>query len=117
MARPKGAKGKKTLEKEHLQKEKDRIYNLYKSGKLVEGDGKPETTDISPIDYFLQVINDPEAPADLKMKAAIEAAPYVHNKLTGKASKKEDPEDKAKSAGKGKFAPAKAPNLKVLGQK
>jgi hypothetical protein len=37
---------------------------------------------VSPLEFLQSVYSDPQVPLSVRMKAAIEAAPYVHPKLT-----------------------------------
>jgi hypothetical protein len=41
-----------------------------------------ENSGLTPLDYMLTVLRDPEAKCDLRMEAARSAAPYVHPKLS-----------------------------------
>lgn len=68
--------------------------------------------DMTPLEYMLQVMRDPEADPAARRAMAVAAAPLVHAKL-GEKGKKQDKEDRAKRAGSGKFAPS-APPLKVV---
>jgi phage terminase small subunit len=68
--------------------------------------------DLLPLAYMLEVMNDPSADARRRDTMAVAAAPYLHPKQ-GEAGKKDQRNDKAKSASAGKFAPAAAPKLVV----
>jgi phage terminase small subunit len=72
-----------------------------------------ESKVFSPLDYMLQVMNDPQADKDRRDKMAIAAAPFMHARKGEGGGKKDERADKAKEAGKGKFAPG-APPLKVV---
>lgn len=73
------------------------------------GDDKP-VEKILPLDYMLQVINDPtETDKSRKDRMAIAAAPFCHPRKGEGAGKKEEKSGRAKSAGAGKFAPSKPP--------
>lgn len=62
----------------------------------------------SPLEFLLSVQNNVSAPAALRVRAAIAAAPYVHAK-NAKGSKKEERQEAAKKVGAGRFAPAVPP--------
>lgn len=62
--------------------------------------------------FLLSVMNDPNADAALRVRAAIAAAQYTHTK-THDGGKKEERERAAEAAGKGRFAPAASPRLVV----
>lgn len=77
----------------------------------IKNDAKAEN--LSPLEYMLKVINDPQADLERKDKLAIAAAPFFHDK-PGRKGKKEEREDRAKKAGAGKFSPGRAPMLKAV---
>ena len=85
--RPKGSKGKTT---------KTKTIPITRDGET-----------ITPLEFMLRVLNDPNADKELRAKMAIAAAPYVHPKAG--EGKKNDRADRAKKAGAGKFAQGKAP--------
>lgn len=66
----------------------------------------------SPLDYMLNVMNDETADDDRRDKMATAAAPYMHLKK-GEGGKKDEKQEAAKSAGRGKFAPTAMPRLVV----
>jgi phage terminase small subunit len=77
-------------------------------------DGKPGEK-ILPLDYMLQVINDPEEKdKNRKDRLAIAAAPYCHPRKGEGAGKKEEKADRAAKAGGGKFAAGTPPKLAVV---
>jgi phage terminase small subunit len=65
-----------------------------------------------PLEFLLTVMNDPEAEPNLRVRAAVAAAQYVHVKR-GDGGKKEEGQKRAESASSGKFAPAAPPRLVV----
>ena len=69
--------------------------------------------ELTPLDYMLKVMNDPQAEKERRDRMAQAAAPYVHARKGEGAGKKEDKADRAQKAGQGKFAPGRAP-LKVV---
>ncbi len=70
---------------------------------------------LSPLDYMLQVINDPTVDSERRDRVAMAAAPYVHpRKEAVGAGKKEEKEAAAKTVAKaGKFASSPPPRLVV----
>lgn len=72
----------------------------------------PDTEKLDPLDYMLQILNDPKADPELRARMAIAAAPFIHPRK-GDGGAKNDKADRAKVAGAGKFAPSKPP-LKMV---
>lgn len=70
------------------------------------GDGKYD----DPRDFLLAVVNDTKADPRLRVEAAKQLLPYVHQKK-GESGKKEERQGAAKKAGSGKFAPAASPKI------
>lgn len=71
------------------------------------------TGERDPLEFLIGVMTG-EIPANAaQVKAAIAAAPYVHQKR-GEGGKKDAAADKAKKASGGKFAASKAPNVVML---
>lgn len=68
---------------------------------------------LTPLDYMLKVMNDPANEKELRLRAASLAAPFVHGRADSSKGKKGEREEKAKTAGSGKFA-AGTPPLKVV---
>ena len=73
-------------------------------------------TERSPLQYMLDVMNDPGADERLRSQMAVAAAPYMHAKKGESTGKKGEQADKAKQAAGGRFAPA-APPLKLVGRR
>jgi phage terminase small subunit len=71
---------------------------------------------LSPLDYLLAVMRSPKSSKSARMTAAIQAAPYVHPKLTP-AGKKEAKREAAKGVAGGRFAAAAPPRLAAAGGK
>ena len=67
---------------------------------------------MTPLDYMLKVMRDPNEDADRRARMAIAAAPFCHSRK-GEGSGKEDKAERAKQASSGKFAPMKPP-LKLV---
>lgn len=93
--RPKGSKNKKTVQKLAIQQ-------------------RAADANMTPLEFMLKVMNDPNADERIRAQMAYYAAPYVHPKADKLAGKKEALEEKAKAAGKGRFTPSQPPSLKVL---
>jgi phage terminase small subunit len=77
-------------------------------------DDVPATTK-TPLQYMLDVMNDPGADERLRAQMAVAAAPYMHAKK-GEGGKKDEKADKAKAAAGGRFKPAPPP-LKLVARK
>ena len=76
----------------------------------VGGDKKPENSDrLEPLDYMLAVMNDQTADKERRDRMAIAAAPFCHARIAEGKGKKQEKDDKAKTAGAGKFAPGRPP--------
>jgi hypothetical protein len=76
----------------------------------VSGDKQPENSErLEPLDYMLSVMNDPMADKDRRDRMAIAAAPFVHPRIAEGKGKKQEKDEKAKTAGAGKFAPGRPP--------
>ena len=69
----------------------------------------------TPLQYMLDVMNDPGSDEKLRAQMAVAAAPYMHAKK-GEGGKKDEQADKAKQAAGGRFKSA-APPLKLVGKK
>jgi phage terminase small subunit len=74
---------------------------------------KAADENLDPLAYMLKVMNDPEEDKNRRDRMAIAAAPFCHPRKGEGLGKKEEKDNKAKSAGSGKFAPSAAP-LKVV---
>ena len=70
----------------------------------------PRKTD--PLKFLLSVMNDADVDAQLRVRAAVAAAQYVHAKR-GEGGKKEAAEQAAQNAASGRFTPAAPPKLVV----
>lgn len=80
---------------------------------LTEKPQEPPTgEDLEAADYLRKVWNDPHMDPDLRVKAA----EIVLRAAGGKKGKKDEKQDRAKTAGAGRFA-AGAPPLKLVGKK
>ena len=93
--RPKGSKKNRTTTK---SKQSDSIIT------------RPGES-LTPLQFMLRVLNDPNADKELRAKMAIAAAPYIHSRAG--EGKKNDRADRAKKAGAGKFGQGKPP-LQVI---
>ena len=69
---------------------------------------------MTPKDYMLQVMNDPEAAVERRDRMAIAAAPFCHARAEAEGGgKKEQRAQRAKEVGIGRFATPAAPKLVV----
>lgn len=69
---------------------------------------------LTPLEYMLAVMNDPNEDGQRRDKMAIAAAPYVHGKAAEAApGKKEQKQEAAEKVAAGKFAPRGGPKLAV----
>ncbi|ONG53458.1 hypothetical protein BKE38_12140 [Pseudoroseomonas deserti] len=81
-----------------------------------EGQGAEPSTRrfASALDFAMEMINDPQASMDVKVRLAVAALPFQHPKLEGAApGKKEQRQQAAEAAAGGKFAPPAPPKLVV----
>lgn len=67
---------------------------------------------MTPLDYMLKIMRNPNEDADRRARMAIAAAPYCHARK-GESNSKADKISRAKIAGTGIFAPGKPP-LKLV---
>ena len=63
----------------------------------------------SPLALLEDVMNNPKAPKGIRYQAAKDALPYKHARVEG--GKKEEKDEKAKRAVKGKFQPGNRPSM------
>lgn len=86
------------------------------SGGARKGAGrKPKrlkATSGDPVEFLLEVMQDPDADPKLRVRAAVSAAQYRHSKK-GESGKREEEAAAARRAGNGKFAPPAPPKLVV----
>jgi len=82
-----------------------------------EVDGEPgksgKAEDLTPLEFMLRTMNNTAEDKKLRASMAIAAAPFVHPRKGEGAGKKQDKDDRAKQAGKGKFG-AGAPPLRRI---
>lgn len=76
--------------------------------------GSPEQT---PLEFLLGVMRNPEASVSARLTAAIQAAPYVHPKLSPKAKKEGGPVAEEPAAKTDKYAVRQPPRLAAAGGK
>jgi len=73
---------------------------------------------MAPLDYMLKIMRDPKSDDARRDRMASWAAPYCHARKGEGAGKKQDKDDRAKAAGKGKFGAGAPPQLKgIMGGK
>ena len=65
----------------------------------------------TPLEFLLSVMNDNDVEDKLRLEAAKTAAKYVHPKKGESSGKKEAAEERAKSAGAGKYGQRAGPRL------
>ena len=91
--------------------------NCYKE-KIKDSDKVPSKKDVeaqavlenlTPLEYMLKIMNNPTEDSERRDKMANWAAKYVHPVGSDKRGKKEEQEDRAASAAKGKFRSGKPP--------
>jgi len=63
---------------------------------------------LTPLEYMLKVMRDPNEDEDRRARMAIAAAPFCHSRR-GEGTGKEDRAERALRAGSGKFSPSKPP--------
>ena len=68
---------------------------------------------LTPLDYMLKVMNDPQAEKERRDRMAQAAAPYIHARAGEGVGKKDEKAERAERAAQGKFAPGKPP-LKIV---
>ena len=64
---------------------------------------------LTPLEYMLRVMNDPNEDKELRARMAVSAAPYMHPRKGEGLGKKDEQGERAKSAGHGKFAAGRPP--------
>lgn len=71
---------------------------------------------LTPLEYMLRVMNNPESGKERRDRMAVAAAPFIHPRKGEGAGKKEEKDNAAKKAGSGKFAAGAPPKLAVVKQ-
>ena len=92
---------------------KKEIQRLRKGGEAPSHDDDPEAWAMkdrygSPLELFLDVMNNPKAPKSLRHQAAKDAAPYCHARKEG--GKKDEKDKAAKKAAAGRFGSLEKPS-------
>src|SRR3990172_2762861 len=64
---------------------------------------------LTPLDYLLSVMNNPTEDQNIRIRVAGMIAPFIHPKPGERTGKKDEKEERAKSAGEGKFKAGRAP--------
>jgi hypothetical protein len=76
----------------------------------VNGDKPLENPErLEPLDYMLGVMNDSTADKDRRDRMAIASAPFVHPRIAEGKGKKQEKDEKAAAAAKGRFSAGKPP--------
>lgn len=83
------------------------------AGRPRKGEERPEeerggNIQLLPLEYMMQVINDPTADKGRRDRMAVAAAPYLHAK-PGEQGKKEERQQAANQAASGRYAPSEPP--------
>ena len=74
----------------------------------------PEVSELTPLEYFLAIMNNPAEPAKRRDWAAAQAAPYLHRRSAEDLpGKRQQAQDAAEEAARGRFAPRSPPRLVV----
>lgn len=83
-----------------------------KAGELSVEDevAQREHKEMTPLEYMLAVMNDPNAEESRRDRMSIAAAPFVHPRA-GEVGKKEKKAEAAHEAAQGRFRPAEPPRL------
>ena len=68
---------------------------------------------LTPLEFMLKIMRDPNEDADRRARMAIAAAPFCHARK-GEGSGKDDKAERAKKAAAGIYAPGKPPKLEVV---
>ena len=90
--RPKGSKTKNKAKKETTR----------------DVEAAAASEDLTPLEFMLQIMRDPNEDGDRRARMAIAAAPFCHARK-GEANGKEHKKERALAAGSGKFKPGKPP--------
>jgi len=102
-----------------LTLEEKKVMNKLSAAMEGRATGKaPTATDgkRDPLTYLLDTMNDDSLEPDVRFRAAVAAAPFVHPRAGEGKGKKEDKADRAKAAGSGKFQAGAPPKLAVVGK-
>jgi hypothetical protein len=90
---------------------------INKDSTIAEINDAAMAANMTPLDFFLSIMRNVDEDKELRIKVAYYAAPYIHPKGSEKKGKKEEQEDRAKAASKGRFAAGKPPLSLVKGTK
>jgi hypothetical protein len=77
-------------------------------------DVEAKKANLTPLEYMLKVMNNEGEDPKLRAQMANWAAPYIHPKADNKTGKKEQREERAKQAGKGRFTASQPPQLRSV---
>ena len=105
-------KGKKPTDKEK-QKMNQLATELSQTYEAKEETSEKPIEELLPLDFMLKVMNDNKEHKELRARMAVAAAPFCHARKGEGVGKKSEKEDRAKSAGLGKFA-SMANKLRVV---
>jgi len=102
--RPRGSK------KEPVAKKDEIPQDIIDNAKV---ENEKNNTNLTPLEYMLKVMNDESVESNRRDRMAVSAAPYLHSRKGEGAGKKADNDEKAKTAGAGRFA-SMANKLKLV---
>lgn len=104
------ASGKKPseLEKQQMQKLAAELTKTY-NGELK----KAPLEELLPLEFMLKIMNDTSFDLDMRARMAQAAAPYCHPRIAEGKGKKQEKDEKAAAAAKGRFSAGKPP-LKLV---
>lgn len=76
-----------------------------------------DLSELSPLDYLLSLVRNPETDPRVRLQAASIAAPYCHHKKGEASGKKLEAEARQKAAAEGRFSRRQPPKLVAAGGK
>jgi len=74
--------------------------------------GETET----PLEFMLRIMNDPNEPEEFRARMAVSSAPFCHARVGEGLGKKEEKNERAKTAGAGRFRASAPPQIKLVGK-
>lgn len=100
------------IQRNYIARLKARAAQPLQLGERLD-DGIPvEHEQLTPLEYMLKVMNDPNAEKDRRDKMAIAAAQYIHSKVDSETKgKKEEKAEAAEQAANGRFYASQPPKL------
>jgi hypothetical protein len=80
-----------------------------KSDQKADIQAEAQAENLTPLEFMLKVMNNPNEDKDLRARMAVSAAPFCHARKVESTGKKSAAEERAKRASSGKFSPSKPP--------